>query len=409
VPFITKQDLLCDLDTLRSERVASPGSRMSGLHLTSGTSGLGQELHPLTAFDGEGLSATWPHRMSFIGVKPGDSIAFTFPVGLQAGGQTGFRVAERLGLVSYFLAPYTTEKKVEYLLRFQPSVVVITPSYLSRITSVLAAQGHQHAPYAIRGILVSGESHTGEWARDMSEWWRCKIFEWYSFMQVGTALAYTCERGVVDENGGPGHLHIDSGRNFVEILDPETFNEVEPGQEGEVVFTSLFREAFPVVRFRTRDRVRVHASPCPCGRPGRSLVCGSASRYDDMIKIRAQNLWPSAVDDVVFGRGDVEEYQARVFLSDGGEELVELKLEWRQGREPAPGDEKRVLDDIERDIRDKVNVRMDVQSVPTLTLPRYEFKVRRWTDERNADRDSVVRHVEMRSESEKADRGESGS
>ena len=396
LPIITKHDLLGDLETVRRDRVASPGSGVRAFHLTSGTSGLGQEIHPLTAFDLEGLGATWVYRMSYLELRPGNSIAFTFPIGLQAGGLANFRVAERTGLVSYFLAPYGTDKKVEYLLTFQPDVLVVTPSYLTRITSALAEQGHTKLPYKMRGIIVSGESHTREWAREMSEWWSCKIFEWYSCMQAGTSLAYSCERGVLDK-GESGHLHIDDRRTFVEILDPETLEPVAPGNAGEVVITSLFREAFPVVRFRTRDRVILHASQCACGRTGRTIVAGSASRYDDMIKIRAQNVWPSAVDEIVLGRSDVEEYQARVFLTERGEEQVELKLEWRPGHEPAPGNERRLLDDLEREIRDKVNVRMSVAAVPPMTLPRYEFKVRRWTDERTATAGSVVRYTEARS------------
>jgi phenylacetate-CoA ligase len=391
LPLFTKRDLLGDLETIRNERVASPGARVNGLHLTSGTSGLGQEVHPLTAFDQEGLSATWLHRMTAIGVGPGDSIAFTFPIGLQAGGQVAFRTGERVGVIPYFLATYSTEKKAEYLLQFQPSVLVVTPSYLTRITSLLVQQGYSHLPFTMRGIMVSGESHTREWVREMSQWWGCKIFEWYSCMQAGTALAYNCRLGALIGDQ-PGHLHIDEHRSFVEIIDPDTLQSVAPGEEGEVVLTSLFREAFPVIRFRTRDRVRLHAEPCPCGRGGRSIVSGSTSRYDDMIKIRAQNLWPSAIDEIVLGRGEAEEYQARVFLNDRGEEQVELKLEWRPGREP--DDDAAAIAAVEREIRDTVNVRMTVTAVPHLTLPRYEFKVRRWTDERAGSGATVVRYTE---------------
>jgi phenylacetate-CoA ligase len=212
-------------------------------------------------------------------------------------------------------------------------------------------------------------------------------------MQAGTALSYSCERGVLD-SGQRGHLHIDQRRNFVEILDPDTLDPVEPGDEGEVVLTSLFREAFPVIRFRTRDRVRLHATPCACGRTGPSLVAGSASRYDDMIKIRGQNLYPAAVDDIVLGHPDVEEYQARVFLNERGEEQVTLQLEWRPDRAPAVDEERGQLDAIEREIRDNVNIRMSIMAVPPMTLLRYDFKVRRWTDDRMADNESVVRYTE---------------
>ena len=391
--FITKQDLLGTAEEMLQERVASPGSRVGGVHLTSGTSGLGQEIHPLTPFDSEALSSSWVRRLAWAGIRPGGSIAFTFPVGIQAGGLVGFRVAEKAGLVPYFLGPYNTAKKIEMLLKFQPEALVITPSYLSRIMTALREEGVSRRPYPLKALFISAENHTVEWAQQASDWWGAPVFEWYSCMQAGTAVAFSCERGVFDGEER-GHLHIDDGRTFVEILDPETYEQVGPGEEGEAVITSLFREAFPVIRFRTRDRLLLHSKPCKCGRPGMTIVAGTASRYDDMIKIKGQNVWPSGVDEIVLGRPEVEEYQARVFLGAGGDERVEIKLEWVPGAEPAASDEADVLSQLEREIQETLNVRMSVAAVAPMTLPRYEFKVRRWSDEREVGRKQVAHYTE---------------
>ena len=393
LPFITKQDLLGDMDALRLERVAAPGSRVAGIHLTSGTSGLGQEAHPLTPFDSEALSSSWVRRLAWASIKPGGSIALTFPVGLQAGGLVGFRVAEKAGLIPYFLGPYNTDKKIEMLLKFQPDALVITPSYLSRLMTSLRDAGYKRAPYPIKALFISAESHTIQWARETSAWWGAPIFEWYSCMQAGTAVAYSCELGVLDGDRR-GHLHVDEGRTLLEVLDPATDEHVDPGQEGEAVMTSLFREAFPIIRFRTRDRIQLHAEPCRCGRTGLSIVAGTASRYDDMMKIRGQNVWPAGVDEIVLGRREVEEYQARVFLGDQGDERVQITLEWAPQSAPSAGEEEQVLRAIEHEIRERLNVRMAVAAVPPQTLPRYEFKVRRWRDDRKGESGDVVHYTE---------------
>ena len=178
-------------------------------------------------------------------------------------------------------------------------------------------------------------------------------------------------------------------RALCEILHPGTNDPVEPGEEGELVATTLFREAFPILRFRTGDRVRLMREPCSCGRPMMSIEAGTVARYDDMMKIRGQNLWPDAVDKIVFSLGDMEEYAGLVYVDKEGRETIEVSIEFKQSNLMGDADRARRVKEISTEINQKLNVRMDVQETPYLTLPRFEFKTRRWTDERRVGRDFV--------------------
>ena len=178
-------------------------------------------------------------------------------------------------------------------------------------------------------------------------------------------------------------------RVLCEILRPGTNEPVEPGEEGELVATTLFREAFPIIRFRTGDRVRLMPEPCTCGRPFLSIEAGTVARYDDMMRIRAQNLWPDAVDKIVFAIGDMEEYAGLVYIDSDGRETVELSVEFKPGAAPDPAARAGRIADLAREIQVKLNVRMEIREAPYLTLPRFEFKTRRWTDQRRAGREFV--------------------
>jgi phenylacetate-CoA ligase len=392
VPFTTKESLLVDQEAL-AERIASPGSRVFSYHLTSGTTGMGQEVHPLTHFDHEAMSSTWLYHSYWAGLEVGDRVCFTFPVGLQTGGLWSDSAAQRMAHHGIHLAPYGTEKKVEYMLRFQPHAMIIAPSYLTRLSSVVVDQGldPRRAFTQLKSFFIAGESYPIEWAEQMIDLWGVNISEWYGTMQGGLNLAFSCEQGVL-HNGGRGTLHCMEHRVLCEILDPNTDEPVSAGDEGELVMTSLFREAFPVMRFRTGDRVRLIERPCACGRPFAGIEAGTVARYDDMMKIRGQNLWPQAVDSILLSSPDVEEYQGVVLYDDDGHERVEVSLEFAADCPLAPSEREAYLHEAQRRIKGQLNVSMALREVQHMSLPRYEFKVRRWDDRRREGR-QVVRYI----------------
>jgi phenylacetate-CoA ligase len=139
----------------------------------------------------------------------------------------------------------------------------------------------------------------------------------------------------------------------------------------------------PLIRFRSNDRVRLLPSGlCDCGRTSRFLwEVGTVSRYDDMIKIKATNVWPQTVDDAVFSFEQIEEYQGRVFITEDGQEVAMVNVEFKKASidDKARSD---ILKTLHNNIKEKTQVTMKVEEVPSGTLPRFEYKARRWTDER---------------------------
>ena len=393
IPFLAKADFLERQDEFMTDRVAQPGGPIYSVHMTSGTTGLGQEAHPLTRLDAEAMGSTWVYQATWAGLEVGDTVFYTFPVGMQTGGLSSFFMTERMAFQAFQMGPYNTEKKIEYLLRYKPNGLVISPAYLTRFQAALEAidvDPRRELP-GLKAIFVAGEGYTIEWAQRAQEFWGATISEWYGLMQGGLNLCFSCETGVTPD-GRRGHLHTMEHRVMCEVLHPGTNEPVAPGEEGEIVLSALFREAFPVIRFRSGDKVRLMAEPCRCGRPFLSIEAGTVSRYDDMMKIRGQNLWPDAVDKIVFAAGDVEEYAGQVRLTEDGREVVELTLEFRPGLELLEDVRRRRVGEIGHEIQTKLNVRMEVTEVPHMTVPRFEFKVRRWTDTRRQGR-AFVRYV----------------
>ena len=149
------------------------------------------------------------------------------------------------------------------------------------------------------------------------------------------------------------------------------------------MITTFSRQAMPLVRFRSNDRVRLLPPDlCDCGRTSIALwEAGTISRYDDMIKIKATNVWPQTVDQAVFLFEEIEEYNGRVFIDENGREVARVSLEFKKLAldDAAKAD---ILRRLGAKIKEMTQVSMEVEDVPNGTLPRFEYKVRRWTDER---------------------------
>jgi phenylacetate-CoA ligase len=399
IPFIDKKTLLEDQAAYPpyGSRAAVPGAAIHMVMHTSGTSGIGQELHCLSQRDAESWTTGYFYECRWAGIDPGDRVVRFTRIALELGGLWHKNSGDRYGLSQFFLGAYDTPTRLRLMQRFSPHLVMTQPSYLTRLAIACGEAGidPRQAFPDLKAIMFAGEAHSGVgWLQRMERFFGVKLAEWYGSTQAAGSHMFSCEHGLFREDGGLRMLHNLEHRTLFEVLDRETLQPVGPGEAGEVVLTNLMNETFPIIRFRNYDRVRFRpASDCECGRPFDGIESGSVSRYDDMIKLRGQNVWPDAVGTVVFAHDVIEEYQGVVWVDETGRERVRLQVEFRPA---ALGDVAReaLRARLRAEIKAKTDVTMDVAEAPHGTLPRFEQKARRWTDERKASRGAASARME---------------
>lgn len=170
--------------------------------------------------------------------------------------------------------------------------------------------------------------------------------------------------------------------HLVEIVDPATLEPVKPGEVGEMVVTNLSVEGSPVVRFRTGDAARFIPWQEAGGGAWNAIECGTIGRFDDMMKIRGNNVWPSMVDAAVFAHGEIGEYAGRIYTREGRTE-VEVRIAVAEHKADLCAEERaRLVRSVREAIKQRTNVWMDVREVPRSEFGEFAYKARRWTDER---------------------------
>ncbi len=385
-PFIDKQDLIKDQEENPpfGSLVCVPPDKIRRVNLTSGTSGMGQEVHCHGEVSIRAANVSTAAHFAAAGLQNGDLSALLYPLATMTGGMLSYEGLRLLGATPLPLAVFDTKQKIDIIKRFNVHHISTTPAYLSRITSICLEKGmNPNETFSrLKGITLSTEPFPVAWALKMEDIWATVLHDIYGSTQLNLNYAITCKYGAVPD-GQFGCYHLADHFVLVEVLDKETDKPVEFGEWGEPVVTTFSREAMPLVRFRTNDRVRLLPPDiCDCGRVSRALwEVGTVSRYDDMIKIKATNVWPQTVDDAVFSFDEIEEYNGRVFIAHNGQEVVRLNFEFKKaGLEDKT--KNAVLSKLGEKIKAMTQVTMQLEEVPHGTLPRFEYKVRRWTDER---------------------------
>jgi phenylacetate-CoA ligase len=382
IPYVTKRDFLRDQEAAPpyGARVTVPEHDLHRVFLTSGTTGIGQEVHGFTRSEWltAGAGRAWQWRQA--GLVAGDSLAITLPMAMQIGGPYLANAAEKYGLRVLALSGYTTAQKIGLLQRFDAHSIQLTPAYAARVEDEARKAGLDRWRGRMKALFVTGESYTDRWIEAVEAYWGVRVYEYYGTSQSGMGHAASCRLGAVHE-GARGVLHNIEPYSICEVLDPGTGHEVGDYEQGEVVQTCLFKYASPVIRFRTDDRaVRRAAGACACGLRWPGLLAGELSRYDDMVKVKGQNLWPTSVHEVIDAHLPGAEYRVRVFVDDTGRERVAVQIE--------AGED--ALGPLGAAIRERTNVSMELTPVAAGSLDRFEFKSRRWEDTRRADRDVIA-------------------
>jgi len=389
IPTMSKPDCLHDQAASPpfGLRVGVPRENVTLINLTGGTSGQGQEVFGRTNADiaMQGHFHYLPWYMA--GLRRGDSALNCVPAGgLSTGGwgpTEGFRVA---GVTAYPVGGVmTTDAKIDHMLRFRELHFIYgSPSYVHTLTSALKRRNidpKKHFP-ELKSLFVAAEAYPIELAQSIEAFWGAKLHEGYGSTQAAGFCASTCEHGAIQGNGR-GVMHFFEWHNVIEIVDPETQEPVAPGDEGEIILTNLDIVGSPVVRFRSGDKGRLipHGS-CACGRCWAGIEAGSVNRLDDMIKIRGNNMWPSAVDTVIFKNDGVLEYAGKVLTTVSGKTGVEVRVALRESFTKTADERADFLKKLASELKAVTNLNMDLSIVERSALPTYEYKSRRWKDER---------------------------
>ena len=393
-PIISKADLIKDQEANPpwGSRWALSLEQAVQTHLTSGTTGQGQEVYLSNFEDLEYLGSCWAAHLYWAGIRKGDLVANLWPLATMAASLSMAQGLIKLGANPLHIAIFDAHTKLaKYLCRFPVKYLVTVPAYLTRLAYLcreLSVEPKRDMPH-LQGIIISTEAYPVAWAQAAQEFWGAKIFESYGLTQQGAALAGSCEGGVVPE-GRRGALHLVEYYTLVEVVDRHSLKPADSGEEGEPIITTLERKGAPLIRFRTEDKVVfLSHKECPCGRPFNAFQAGTIARYDDMMKVKGVNIWPQAVDEVVLTRPEIEEYNGRLFLTEQGQEVAEVRLAFKTERDLSREEKARATEQVSKELKSKTGINMVVKEVKLEELERFEFKPRRWTDLRKVGLERV--------------------
>ncbi|MBM3979809.1 MAG: phenylacetate--CoA ligase [Planctomycetes bacterium] len=366
LPFTTKAELVADqaANPPYGTNLTFPLERYSRLHQTSGTS-TGTPLRWLdTADSWEWILGCWRVNFELMGLKAGDRLFFPFSFGPFLGFWSAFDSATRAGFLGISGGGMTSVARLRCLLEHRCTVLFATPTYALHLSEVAAKEGLDIAGSPVRAVVVAGEpggTIPATRAR-IEQLWGARVFDHYGMTEIGPVA--------VEADARPGQMYLLERDYLAEVIDPATGAAVPDGTAGELVLTNLGRIGSPLIRYRTGDLVRIATDPDPTGRAWRRLDGGILGRADDMIHVRGNNVYPSAIEAIVRRFAEVAEYRVHVNRANP---LADLRLEI----EPATGDGQALADSIGRAVRDELLFRVDVTPCPPGSLPRFEMKARR--------------------------------
>ena len=284
-PFTTKADLRVSYPY---GMFAVPMDRIVRIHASSGTTGK-PTVVGYTARDID----MWTHLMArsirAAGARPGDKVHVAYGYGLFTGGLGAHYGAERLGLAVIPLGGGMTERQVQLIADFKPDIIMVTPSYMLAIADEMERQGIDPRGTSLRIGIFGAEPWTNEMRRSIEERLAIDAIDLYGLSEViGPGVAQEC----IETKDG---LAIWEDHFYPEVIDPQSGAPLPDGEKGELVFTSLTKEALPVIRYRTRDLTRLLP---PSARSMRRME-KITGRSDDMLIIRGVNVFPSQIEELI--------------------------------------------------------------------------------------------------------------
>jgi phenylacetate-CoA ligase len=366
LPFTTKSELAADQQACPpyGSILTYPVARYRYLHQTSGTT-----LQPLkwldTAEDWESWMDCWSYVYRAAGVTEQDIVFCAFSFGPYVSHWAAMDGARRTGALCLSGGGLSSEQRLRMIIDSGCTVVACTPTYALHLAEVARGLGLDLAGSAVHTTIHAGEPGASIPAvkRRIEREWGATCYDHAGATEVG-AWAFDCQAQT-------GAIHLNELEFIFELIDPETGQTIDPDARGELVITNLGRIGMPVLRYRTGDLVEMTLDPCPCGRSLARIRGGVVGRADDMLIVRGVNLYPSAIDNLIRDIPAIVEYEVEVRRRAGMDDLL-IKIE--TGDQPFSDVEQAVL----AAFRSRLNIRVSVRGAATGSLPRYEFKARRY-------------------------------
>ncbi|MFJ8932370.1 MULTISPECIES: phenylacetate--CoA ligase PaaK [unclassified Streptomyces] len=368
-PFTTKADLR---DNYPFGMFAVDQSEVRRLHASSGTTGL-PTVVGYTETDLSMWSDMVARAIRAAGGRPGHKVHVAYGYGLFTGGLGAHYGAERLGCTVIPASGGMTSRQVRLILDLKPEIIMVTPSYMLTLLDEFERQGVDPRTSSLKVGIFGAEPWTEEMRREIEERAGIDAVDIYGLSEVmGPGVAQEC----VETKDG---LHIWEDQFYPEIVDPITGEVLPEGEHGELVFTSLTKQAMPVVRYRTRDLTRLLPGTA---RPAFRRMEKITGRSDDMVILRGVNLFPTQVEEIVLRTPGVAPHFQLRLTREGRMDALTVRAEARP--DATPQDREAAARAIAAGMKDGVGVSVAVEIVEPESLERSVGKIKRIVDLRQA-------------------------
>lgn len=378
IPFTVKTDFR---DNYPFGMFAVPMDRIVRIHASSGTTGKSTVVG-YTSGDVETWAELMARTLGAGGTTKGDIVQNAYGYGLFTGGLGAHYGAERIGASVIPISGGNTKRQLQIMEDFHSTVLCCTPSYALMLGESARDAQVNMKKSSLRVAFLGAEPWTENMRREIESALCVDALDIYGLSEVmGPGVSYECM-----EKGG---LHINEDHFIAEIINPDTGEVLPPGSHGELVFTSLTKEALPLLRYRTRDITYIDDSPCGCGRSFARMhrVMG---RSDDMLIIRGVNVFPSQIESVLIETEGTEPHYLIVVDRAPGK-MDEMEV-WVEVSPELVSDAVRTLESLERRIAHELHsvlgISVKVKLVEPKTIARSEGKAKRVIDRRELNNES---------------------
>ena len=368
-PFTVKTDRR---DNYPFGMFAVPRERLLRLHASSGTTGK-PTVVGYTKSDIDHWSELMARSLACAGAVPGDIVHNAYGYGLFTGGLGAHYGAERLGCTVVPLSGGGTERQVTLLKDFGATILCATPSYALNIAEVAEGMGVDLRKLPVRTGMFGAEPWSEAMRRDLQERLGIQAVDIYGLSEImGPGVA--CECHVVQQG-----LHSWEDHFLFEIIDPETLEPLPPGAAGELVITTLTKEALPMIRYRTRDITLLNDEPCACGR-SHVRIMRVTGRDDDMLIIRGVNVYPTQVEAVLVGFAGLAPHYQIVLRREGALDVMTVEVEIAPGAPNSDAARAQKAEEVRHHIKSLIGLTCNVEVKALGEVPRSQGKAVRVKD-----------------------------